>query len=111
MGEDVGRGEPVLPGGRVIRPQDIGGLLALGITEVNVGSRPVVSIVSTGDELVSPDETPGLGQIRDINTHTISALVRKAGAIPLSIGVVGDSYEAQRRLGAEGLSRGDVLVF
>ena len=111
VGEDVGRGEPVLPGGRVIRPQDIGGLLALGITEVNVGSRPVVSIVSTGDELVSPDETPGLGQIRDINTHTISALVRKAGAIPLSIGVGGDSYEAQRRLGAEGLSRGDVLVF
>ena len=111
VGEDVGRGEPVLPTGRVIRPQDIGGLLALGITEVNVASRPVISIVSTGDELVSPDETPGPGQIRDINTHTISALVRKAGGTPLSIGVVDDDYEAQRRVGAEGLSRGDLLVF
>ena len=67
-GEDVRVGDRVIPAGHVIRPQDIGGLLGVGITEVTVSRRPVVSIVSTGDELVAPEATPGPGQVRDINT-------------------------------------------
>jgi molybdopterin molybdotransferase len=110
-GEDVHQGDPVLPAGHLIRPQDIGGLLALGITQTEVGRRPRVSIVSTGDELVPPEGTPGPGQIRDINTYTISALVTQAGGNPVPIALVGDDFEAQRDTALRGLDQGDMLVF
>ena len=111
VGEDVRSGDRVLPAGHVIRPQDIGGLLALGITEVPVARRPRVAIVSTGDELVAPESSPALGQVRDINTYTISALVEKAGAVPVPVALVGDDYEMQRRAAVEALAKGDMLVF
>jgi molybdopterin molybdotransferase len=110
-GEDVRRGDLVLPGGHVVRPQDIGGLLGLGITSISVSRRPRVSIVSTGDELVVPDEKPGPGQIRDINTYTISALVTQAGGVPVHVALVEDDYEAQRDAAIRGLEQGDMLVF
>ena len=111
VGEDVHKGDAVLRTGHVVRPQDIGGLLALGITEVSVARRPRVAIVSTGDELVRPDQTPGPGQIRDINTHTISALVSKCGGVPIPIALVEDDFEAQRDAAVEALDKGDILVF
>ena len=111
VGEDVRSGDRVLPAGHVIRPQDIGGLLALGITEVPVARRPRVAIVSTGDELVAPESSPALGQVRDINTYTISALVEKAGAVPVPVALVADDYEMQRRAAVEALAKGDMLVF
>ena len=110
-GEDVRSGEQVLPVGHVIRPQDIGGLLALGMTEVAVARRPRVAIVSTGNELVPPDRKPGPGQVRDINTYTIAALVQACGGVPVTMGLVEDDYESQRAAAVEGLRRGDVLVF
>jgi molybdopterin molybdotransferase len=111
VGEDVRQGETILPAGYLCRPQDIGGLVALGITRVKVSRRPRVAIVSTGDEIVPPDATPGPGQIRDINTYTIAALVQKAGGVPVPIGVVRDDYEAQREAAVEGLSQSDILIF
>ena len=111
VGEDIRAGEAVLPSGHLIRPQDIGGLTALGITSVQVARRPRVSIVSTGDELVAPGETPGPGRIRDINTYTISALVAKHGGLPIPMGLAKDDYEEQREAAAQGLRRSDVLVF
>ena len=111
VGEDIRAGEEVLPSGHLIRPQDIGGLTALGITSLQVARRPRVSIVSTGDELVAPGETPAPGQIRDINTYTISALVEKHGGIPVSIGLAKDDYEEQRAAASRGLEQGDILIF
>ena len=87
------------------RPQDIGGLLALGITQITVRCRPRVAIVSTGDEIVPPEATPGPGQIRDINTYTIAALVQQAGGVPVPLGVVPDDYEAQRQAALQGWRR------
>ena len=111
VGEDIRTGEEVLPSGHLIRPQDIGGLTALGITSLQVARRPRVSIVSTGDELVAPGETPGPGQVRDINTYTISALVEKHGGVPIPIGLAKDDYEEQRDAAARGLEQGDILIF
>lgn len=111
VGEDIRAGEAVLPSGHLIRPQDIGGLTALGITNVQVARRPRVSIVSTGDELVAPGETPGPGRIRDINTYTISALVEKHGGIPIPVALAKDDYEEQREAAARGLAQGDMLIF
>ena len=110
-GEDVKAGSPVLPAGRVIRPQDIGGLLGVGITELTVSRRPVVAIVSTGDELVAPEGAPGPGQVRDINSGVLAALVVQAGGVPLPIGVVEDDFDKQRAAALRGLEEGDVLVF
>lgn len=111
VGEDVRKGDLLMPTGHILRPQDIGGLMALGITHVNVGRRPRVAIVSTGDELIPPRETPGPGQIRDINSYTISALVAQSGGIPIRSALVPDNLEAQSTAAARALDQGDILVF
>ena len=111
VGEDIRSGDIVLRAGHVVRPQDIGGLLALGILELPVAQRPRVAIVSTGDELVPPDRTPGPGQVRDINSYTVSALVERAGGVPVRIALVEDDLEAQRDAAREALAQGDILVF
>ncbi len=110
IGEDVRQGEAVLPAGHVIRPQDIGGLLALGITEIDVATRPRVAILSQGDEVVPPDQDPGPGQVRDINSHTLAALARQAGAEPLTFPIVPDRLEALQAAAAQALAEADVLV-
>ncbi len=73
VGEDVAAGALLLPKGRKLRPQDLGVLAACGITEIPVFVPWKVTVISTGDELVSPAQTPGPGQIRDINTYTIAS--------------------------------------
>ena len=72
-GEDVSEGDILLSKGRKLRPQDIGVLAAAGTARVPVFVPWRVTVISTGDELVSPEETPGPGQIRDINSYTLSA--------------------------------------
>ena len=110
-GEDVRAGQVVLTPGRVLRPQEIGMLAALGWTEVAVVRRPRVAILATGDEVVPPWETPGPGQIRDANSYTVAAQVRKYGGIPLILGIVRDEEtlvrEGVRRALAE---RADLIV-
>jgi molybdopterin molybdotransferase len=111
VGEDVKQGQAVLPAGRVLRPQDLGGLMALGLTRIQVARQPQVAILSLGDEVVPPETTPGPGQVRDINTYTVAALVEEAGGVPVPLGIVADDYEAQLAAAQEGLNRADVLVF
>lgn len=111
VGEDIGKEDVILASGHVLRPQDIGGLLALGITNINVTKRPRVAIVSTGDELVSPDQAPNPGQIRDINTYTIAGLVTKAGGNPIPVAMVKDDYDSQREAAVKAMGMGDIVVF
>ena len=73
IGEDVSEGERILKRGRRLRPQDIGVMAACGVTSALVFIPWKVTVISTGDELVSPDTMPGPGQIRDINTYTIAS--------------------------------------
>ncbi|MFO7274599.1 MAG: molybdopterin molybdotransferase MoeA [Symbiobacteriaceae bacterium] len=90
VGEDVRQGERILEAGHLIRPQEINLLAALGILEVPVFARPRVGILSTGDELVPPQQAPGPGQIRNSNSVGVAALVRAAGAVPVLLGVARD---------------------
>lgn len=110
VGEDIGPGDLLLSAGHALRPQDIGGLLALGIVEVTVATRLKVGIISGGDEIVVPDQEPGPGQIRDVNSYTIAALVERAGHTPVLMGVVPDVYEELETAAREGLKRVDVLI-
>ncbi len=110
-GEDVCAGETVLSPGAVLRPQEIGMLAALGRTEVTVIRRPRAAIMATGDEVVPPWETPGPGQIRDANSYTVAAQVRRYGGIPLLLGVARDEEtlirDGLRRALAE---RSDIII-
>lgn len=92
-GEDVKPGETVIEAGAVLRPQEIGGLMALGIVEVQVTRRPRLGLLSSGDEVLEPAREPGPGQVRDVNTYTLSALIRQAGGEPVPYGIVPDSLE------------------
>ncbi len=91
-GEDVGPDDIVISAGIRLRPAEIGGLMALGITEVPVHARIHVGIISTGDEVVPPDAEPGPGQVRDVNTYTLKALVETLGGTSRTYGIVPDNY-------------------
>lgn len=109
-GEDIRPGDLLLPGGRRLRAQDIGGLMALGVTQVAVARRPRVAIVSTGDEVVPPTATPGPGQVRDINSYTVAALVEQAGGAPLRFGIVPDDFATLLAAARKALAQADALV-
>ena len=111
VGEDIRAGDVALAAGQEVRPQDVGGLMALGVDSVPVARRPRVAVVSTGDELVAPESTPAPGQVRDVNTYTLSALIERARGVPVRAGLIPDDFEAQRAAAVEGLARSDMLVF
>jgi molybdopterin molybdotransferase len=110
-GDDINRGEIVLPAGQRLRPQDIGGLLALGITTVCVARTPVVGLISSGDELTPPTVTPAPGKVRDINSYTVGALAARAGAAVRSYGLLPDDYGLLLQTAQRALQECDVLVF
>ena len=88
--DDATAGSLLLQAGHRLRPQDIGLLAAFGVVEVEVRRKPLVAVLSTGDEVVPSSATPPPGKIRDINAHSIAALCREAGAQPMRAGIVND---------------------
>ncbi len=85
-------------------------MLALGVIEVKVARRPRVGILSTGDEIVAPDEEVQVGQIRDINTHTLSALVSQAGGESHPRGIIPDRYDALYEATKQAHAEDDIVV-
>jgi molybdopterin molybdotransferase len=92
-GEDVAAGEIIIPRGKRLRAADIGGLMALGITEVPVARKPVVGILSSGDEVIPPHQVPQPGQVRDVNSYTLRSLVEEVGGESILYGIVPDHLE------------------
>lgn len=109
-GEDLQKGEVILKTGRKLGVADIGTLAAIGKTEVPVFHRPVVGIISTGDELVPPGEIQRPGQIRDVNTDMLKAAVEQQNGLPVNRGIVEDDYDALRDACSELLPQVDVLL-
>ena len=93
VGDDVQRGEKVLTVGSLIRPAEIALLAAVGRDPVQVYRRPRVALLATGDELVSPSQQPGPGQIRNVNEFSTAALVLRYGGVPLLLGIASDRVE------------------
>ncbi|WP_316896776.1 gephyrin-like molybdotransferase Glp [Pseudodesulfovibrio indicus] len=89
-GEDAREGVVALNAGTLLRPQEIGLAAALGFESLAVRRRARVGILSTGDELIKVGETPRPGQVRDVNTHTVAALVEQADGLPTRYGIVKD---------------------
>jgi molybdopterin molybdotransferase len=109
VGEDVATAQVVLFKGSLMRPAEIGGLLALGITHVNVMRKIRVGLISTGDEVVDPSQSPRPGQVRDVNSYTLSALVQKSGGDPIRYGIVPDKFEVLKDAAARALLECDIV--
>jgi molybdopterin molybdotransferase len=110
IGEDVHVGEPILPSGHQLRPQDVGALLALGVTTVRVARKLRVGIISGGDELVDPASEPSAGQIRDINSYTLACQVQHAGHEPCLEGIFPDELHVLRSAARAAFARSDVVI-
>lgn len=109
-GEDFAAGAALFPAGHRLRPVDLGALASVGVTRLAVRRRPRVGIISTGDELVPAEETPRPGQVRDVNSHVLAAMVRETGGEPVAGGIVGDDREALAGRVADLLPRVDLLL-
>src|SRR5215469_4536582 len=108
-GEDMRRGQTVLPRGTEIGPWEIGVLATLGWAKVPVIRRPRVAILGTGDEVIEVDEPLGPGQIRNSNSYLLEAAVRRAGAEPQRLGVARDTVESLREKFTEAV-RCDLII-
>lgn len=109
-GEDISKGTLVLRGGKRLSAADLGLLAALGITKVHVRRPLTVSIISTGDEVVDPEETPALGKIRDVNSITLYSLVKALGHNALYLGRSKDEFGDLKDLVTRGLRDSDMVL-
>ncbi len=111
VGEDVRQGDRLMGLGRRLRPQEIGGLVALGITQVTVAKRPGVALISSGDEVIPPDAMPQPGQVRDVNSYALAALVQQAGGTAIRYGIVPDDRALLEAVAIKAMAEADVIVF
>ena len=109
-GEDLRKGEAFLRKGARIRSQEAGLLAAAGITELPVFIPLKLSVISTGNELVPPERTPGPGEIRDINTHVIKALASKRGYSVVSSELLPDDEERLQAAMRKAMGSSDAVV-
>lgn len=108
--DDAAKGQTVLTPGCRLRPQELGILAACGLKTIDVHRRPRVGIISTGDEVVPVHVLPQRGQIRDVNAHTLSGLVRQAGGEPIRMGIVADRYQDLLDRCQEALRTADMVL-
>jgi molybdopterin molybdotransferase len=92
-GEDIKKGVSVVREGFVLEPGRVGVLASQGISQVRVYEKPKVAVLPTGEEVVEVGKKLRRGQVYDINSHTISSVVKQNGGIPIHIGITGDSLE------------------
>lgn len=110
VGDDVAVGDTVLRAGTVLRPAHLGVLASLGELEVMVYPRVTVGILSSGDELVEDGSPLGPGQIREANKELLMALVERANAVPVDLGLVRDTEEDLTVAFEQALVRCDALI-
>jgi molybdopterin molybdotransferase len=110
MGQDIKAGQLVLARGNLLGAPEIGLLAMIGQTEVQVHPKPCVAVMSTGNELVEPRESPEPGQIRDANRFSLMSAVREVGGVPIDLGQVGDEPQALSEAIEHGLHQADVLL-
>jgi molybdopterin molybdotransferase len=108
-GEDVQRGQLVLEAGTLIRASEVGVLASLGLSHVSVIRRPIVAVLSTGDELEAEGQALRPGKIYDANSSSIAAAVIAAGGVPRVLGIARDNLEDMHRK-LEEVSGSDLLV-
>jgi molybdopterin molybdotransferase len=109
-GEDVKTGDTVINKPKYILPQDIAIFASVGHTAIRVKKKPVVGIISTGDELVSPYNFPELSQIRNSNAYQLHAQVCRAGGIAVDFGIVGDNEDSTLKIIDRAIDECDIVI-
>ncbi|XP_037688424.1 gephyrin isoform X2 [Choloepus didactylus] len=110
IGHDIKRGECILAKGTHMGPSEIGLLATVGVTEVEVNKFPVVAVMSTGNELLNPEDDLLPGKIRDSNRSTLLATIQEHGYPTINLGIVGDNPDDLLNALNEGISRADVII-
>ncbi len=109
-GEDVRKGDLIFKKGHRLRPQDAGALAGIGITEIFVYEKPIVSIISTGDEIVPAGSRLKPGQVRDINSFNLAGLIAEAGGNPAKQGIFSDEYAVIRNIVEKSLEDSSMVL-
>ena len=110
IGSDMRRDDVVIPAGATLSPGDVGLLTNIGLSHVAVYRRPIVAVLSTGDEVYEYDEPLPYGGVRDSNRHALMAAIEAAGCEARSLGIARDDQALQRHKIMEGLTQADVLI-
>lgn len=109
-GEDIKKGEILLPAGQRLRPQDLGLLAGVGINRITVFARVRVGIISTGDEIISHEQVPPPGKIRDTNSVSLAAQVRGLNATPIFYGIAADDRQSLTSLVQQAKAANDIVL-
>ncbi len=109
-GEDMKQGEKVLEAGRILRPPDVGVLATTGNTHVEVSKQPVVGILTTGSEIISPDRKMEPGKVRNSNSYSVYAQCLEIGAIPRLLGIVPDSKDETASAISQAAATCDIVI-
>ncbi|MEC7836334.1 MAG: gephyrin-like molybdotransferase Glp [Chloroflexota bacterium] len=108
-GKDIEKNDLVIEEGHIITPASVGVLASMGMSHVKAVRKPVISVLSTGDELLSPGQEPSGGKIYDSNSSSIVALISQLGAIPKYVGIAKDNMDSVRSKLAEAMGS-DLII-
>lgn len=110
IGEDIKSEELIIRKGTKLRAYEIGVLSSIGIMQVKVFKKPKVAIISTGDEIIDCTKSPALGEVRDINSNLLHALIVESGGNPINFGVIKDDYKKLEDTLEEAIEKCDVVI-
>ncbi len=110
IGDDIRRGDLVFHRGRRIRAHDLGALTGIGVASLKVFCKPKIALISTGDEIVDVQVEPAMGQVRNINQHSLAGLIEEQGGDLVDYGVVADDRAALEAIMRDALKATDVLL-
>ena len=110
IGEDIVATEMILPANHLLRPVDIGGVLAGGISDIKVHPKPKVALLPTGTELVQPGEDLKPGDIVEYNTRVLGSMLAGWGAEPVRWKITADDYETLKERLLQALQESDVVI-
>ena len=109
-GTDITAGETVLRRGRLLTSRDTGVLAAIGVAEVDVWRKPVVAILSTGDEIIAPGDAMAPAKVYDSNAQALADSVREIGGEPARLGIVADDPVSLRKRLRQALEFADMVL-
>lgn len=110
LGEDIVENQLIIPCGSIIRPVDIGAMLAGGVNSIKVYKKPIVGIIPTGTELVEPGSELKVGDIIDFNSRVFSAQITEYGGVPKRYNIVKDDYQILKETLANAVSECDIVI-
>jgi molybdopterin molybdotransferase len=109
-GEDIQTGEMIIKKGRIIKPQHIAMMAAVGYTKVKVGKMPKIAVIPTGDEIVEPNFKPSSSQIRNSNGYQLIAQLARIGIVADYYGIARDTEEKTIELIEKACTNNDIII-